>query len=203
MKSAFLRASAVALCAAPLAAHACATCGCALSSDAAMGYATSAGWRLSLEYDFINQNQLRNGRASVPASQVAAINDAGGDQEVEKGTINRYLTAGLTYSPSASWNVTALVPYIDRTHTTYGSATSDQLTPDNVSQARSNGLGDIKLIGAWQGFLPTHNPRRAAGRSSCPRAAMAGKTSTPAPRSAGPLPCSPRGPSPATPWTPA
>ena len=30
-------------------AHACASCGCTLSSDAAMGYAAEAGWRLSLE----------------------------------------------------------------------------------------------------------------------------------------------------------
>ena len=51
----------VAVC--PTAALACATCGCSLSTDAAMGYMTSPGWRVSFEFDFINQNQLRSGTA--------------------------------------------------------------------------------------------------------------------------------------------
>src|ERR1700709_2372913 len=89
----------------PSAAFACATCGCSLSSDAAMGYSTDTGWRLSLEYNFINQNQLRSGSSSISSAQVAAINDAGGDQEVEHETVNRYLTLGLSYSPSADWNL--------------------------------------------------------------------------------------------------
>lgn len=148
---------ALAFLAAPPLVHACATCGCSLSSDAAMGYSASSGWRVNLQYDFINQNQLRSGYNTIPPAQVATINSGGGDQEIEKGTINRYLTAGITYSPTADWTIAALIPYINRTHTTYGSATPDQLTPDNVSYAHSVGLGDIKLIGAWQGFLPTHN----------------------------------------------
>jgi hypothetical protein len=157
LKSAALRGSALALLAAPLAAHACATCGCALSSDAAMGYSATAGWRLSLQYDFINQSQLRYRYSPVSASQVAAINDAGGDQEVERDTVNRYITAGLSYSLNSSWSVTALVPYINRSHTTYGGATSDEINSANISGAHATGLGDIKLIGAYQGFLATHN----------------------------------------------
>ena len=163
MSPASLRYAALALAAvpavAPVTALACATCGCSLSADGAMGYSATKGWRLSLEYDFINQNQLRTGYGPIPPSQVAALNspptDAG--QEVEHGTINRYLTVGVTYSPDAVWNLTATVPYINRTHTTYGAATPDALTDDNLSGAHSNGLGDIKLIGAWQGILPTHN----------------------------------------------
>jgi hypothetical protein len=157
MNTLFARGAVLALCAAPLAAQACATCGCSLSSDAAQGYFASAGWRLSLQYDFIDQNQLRYRYAPVPPAQVAAINDGGGEQEVERGTINRYLTAGLGYSPNANWSVTALVPYISRSHTTYGAADSTGLTADNISAAHTTGLGDVKLIGAYQGFLPTHN----------------------------------------------
>ena len=44
---------------------ACATCGCTLSADAAMGYSALPGWRLSLEYDYINQDELRSGTHSV------------------------------------------------------------------------------------------------------------------------------------------
>ncbi len=141
----------------PAAAYACATCGCSLSTDAAMGYSAAPGWRISLEYSFINQNQLRNGTSAVSNLQAAAINNAGGSQEVEHETINRYFNLGISYSPNASWNFGAIIPYIDRSHTTYGNATTDQLTPDNLSGATSKGLGDIKLIGSYQGFLPTHN----------------------------------------------
>ena len=94
-----------------------------------MGYSAVAGWRASLQFDFINQNQLRSGTSSISSAQVAAINDAGGDQEVEKQTINRYITAGLSYRPNADWNFSLLLPYIDRSHTTYGAATNP-LTPD-------------------------------------------------------------------------
>ena len=135
---------------------ACATCGCSLSTDAAMGYSAEAGWRASLDYSFVNQNQLRSGTSSISPSQVAAINDAGGNQEVENQTINRYITLGLSYASSADWNYRLLVPYIDRSHTTYASA-SNPLTPDQISSANVNSLGDIKFIVSYQGVLPTHN----------------------------------------------
>lgn len=142
---------------APALAQACATCGCSLSTDAAMGYSAIPGWRISLDYTYLPQNQLRSGTASVTPAQAAAINDAGGNQEVERQTINRYINLGIYYSPNSSWNFSAIVPYVDRGHTTYGAATSDQLTPDNISGATASGLGDIKLIASYQGFLPTHN----------------------------------------------
>ncbi len=151
-------ARAFALCCAALApatAFACATCGCALSSDAATGYGASAGWRISLQFDDIDQSQLRSGTSAVSPSQVAAINDAGGKQEVEQHTINRYWTLGLGYSPSANWNFSLLLPYIDRSHTTYGTATNP-LSAQQVSGATVNGIGDLKLLAAWQGLLPTH-----------------------------------------------
>lgn len=142
---------------APVAAHACATCGCSLSTDAAMGYSAIPGWRISLDYSYIPQNQLRSGTGSVTPAQVAAINDAGGNQEVERQTINRYINLGIHYSPNSSWNFSAIVPYVERGHTTYGAVTSDQITPANISGANANGLGDIKLIASYQGILPTHN----------------------------------------------
>jgi hypothetical protein len=136
--------------------QACATCGCSLSTDAAMGYSDMPGWRASLEFDFINQDQLRSGTGSVSNSQVATINDAGGSQEVEKQTINRYVTAGLSYRPNGDWNFNLLLPYIDRSHTTYGAA-MNPLTPDKVSGASVDSLGDIRFITSFQGLLPTHN----------------------------------------------
>jgi hypothetical protein len=135
---------------------ACATCGCSLSTDAAMGYSSTSGFRVSLEYDYVNQDQLRSGSSSVSQSQVAEINNDGSDQEVENQTDNRYITLGLSYSPNANWNYRLMVPYIDRSHSTYGSA-SNPLTPDQISSADVNSLGDIKFIVSYQGLLPTHN----------------------------------------------
>jgi hypothetical protein len=140
----------------PLPAFACATCGCSLSSDAAMGYSAGTGWRITAEYNYIDQDQLRSGRSSISPSQAAAINDAGGDQEIENDTINRYLNMGVSYAPSADWNFRLLLPYIDRSHTTYGSATNP-LTQDDLSGATVTGLGDVKFIVSYQGLLPTHN----------------------------------------------
>ena len=140
----------------PLTAQACATCGCSLSTDAAMGYSAASGWRVNLQYDYINQSQLRSGTGSVSASSVAALNPAT-NQEVEHDTINRYTTLGLSYSPNSDWSLNLQIPYIDRSHSTYGAATPDQLTADNLSGATLRGLGDIKLIGSFQGLLPTHN----------------------------------------------
>ena len=111
---------------------------------------------MSLQYDYIDQDQLRSGTSSISPSRVAAINDAGGNQEVENGTVNRYTTLGLSYTPSADWNFRVLVPYVDRSHTTYGAATNP-LTPDQISGATVNSLGDVKFIASFQGILPTHN----------------------------------------------
>ncbi len=151
------------LAAAPRPAQACATCGCSLNADAAMGYSTATGWRVNLEYDFINQDQLRTGTGTIAAAQVAAINNAGGSQEVEHQTINRYLNLGINYRPSADWNLSLLVPYISRSHSTYSNATTSELAPSDLSYAQSNGLGDIKFIAGYQGILPAHNLGLQAG----------------------------------------
>ncbi|MBS0379785.1 MAG: transporter [Proteobacteria bacterium] len=124
----------------------CATCGCTLSSDAAMGYTTIPGWRFSLQYDYINQDELRSGTRAV--SSVPAGN------ELEHDTLNRYVTAGINYAPSSAWNVQLLVPYVIRSHSTYGEYDPDQPLPD-LSSSHSSSIGDLRVIGNFQGFLPS------------------------------------------------
>ncbi|MDE2394890.1 MAG: transporter [Burkholderiales bacterium] len=149
-----LFAAAAALLLIPGHSFACATCGCSLSTDAAMGFAPDSGWRLSLQYDYIDQNQLRSGGSAVSPSQVAALNpDAG--QEVENRTVNRTTTLGISYSPNADWNFKALIPYVDSGHTTYGAATNP-LSADELSGVSATGLGDVKLMVGYQGLLPNH-----------------------------------------------
>jgi hypothetical protein len=133
---------------APYGAHACATCGCALSSDAAMGYSAIAGWRLSVQYDYIPQDQLRSGTHAV-----SGVPDG---NELEHETINRYVTTGISYAPSAAWSINLLVPYVVRDHSTYGEVDSTQPLSD-LSYSHSSSLGDIRLVGSYQGFLPTNN----------------------------------------------
>ncbi|MGH8749891.1 MAG: transporter [Burkholderiales bacterium] len=140
-------------------AFACATCGCTLSSDAAMGYSAAAGWRVSLQYDYINQNQLRRGGGTVSPAQVVNDPTTG---ELEHDTINRMLTLGLSYSPNAKWNLNLQLPYLIRSHSSYTDSTSapfdnSQLDPANLSDSRRSSLGDMKFIVSYQGLLPTHN----------------------------------------------
>ena len=98
----------------------------------------------------------RHGDDIALCSGSAQHTSPGASQEVEKQTINRYFTLGLDYASSANWDFKVLVPYTDRSHTTYGAA-SNPLTPDLVSGATVSGLGDIKFITSFQGLLPTHN----------------------------------------------
>ncbi len=148
---------------APVASWACATCGCTVNSDAAMGYSTATGWRINFEYTYIDQDQLRTGTNTTgPAAPVNnPSNPALGGGEIEKQTINRYFTLGLSYRPNADWNFNVLIPYVSRDHTTYGQhqepyAPTD-IAPDQISGAHVSNLGDVKVIGNYQGLLPTHN----------------------------------------------
>lgn len=154
------------LCAAgllPGLAQACATCGCTLSTDAATGYSTASGWRINIDYTYIDQNQLRHGSGKATPEQV--VNQPSdpllGGGEIEKRTINRYINVGATYRFNADWGVTFLVPYVVRDHETYGTQlapyTPSESAPDQVSNAHVSGIGDARIIGSYQGFLPTHN----------------------------------------------
>jgi hypothetical protein len=143
-----LELAAVCLSIAPVTSWACASCGCTLNADAAMGYSAEPGWRLSLEYDYIHQDQLRSGTHAISAVPNGF--------ELEHDTLNRYLTAGVDYSPNADWNIDLRIPYVIRTHSTYGAYDSSQPLPP-LSGSRSSSLGDVKLIGSYQGFLAMHN----------------------------------------------
>ena len=147
----------------PLAAQACATCGCTLSTDAATGYTTESGWRLNFDYTFIDQDQLRHGTGNATPQQVVdqPADPSSGGGEIEKRTINRYSNLTLAYRLNADWGFSLLLPYLSRGHTTYGDQEQPyvpaQTAPDQVSGARVSGLGDLKLLASYQGFLPVHN----------------------------------------------
>jgi hypothetical protein len=113
-----------------------------------MGYSATAGWRLNVEYDYIHQDELRSGTRAV-----SSVPDG---NELERETLNRYVVTGLSYSPNPAWNFNLLVPYIERTHSTYGEFDSSQPL-QALSTSRSSSLGDMRLIGSYQGLLATNN----------------------------------------------
>ena len=125
---------------------ACASCGCILSTDwDAQGISGAPGIRFDLRYDYLNQNQYRSGSNKTSKSAV----DAQGN-EVEDKTINHYVTAGIDYSPSRDWGVNVQIPYIDRSHGTFGDGSGTGIvdtTQLNTSHTKS--IGDIKVIGRY------------------------------------------------------
>ena len=134
---------AAAIAAAPSAALACSACGCMLTSDfSSEGLFTQPGLRLDLQYTHIDQRILQSGthrldRAQIPLPQ---------DREIEQRTVNNYVTASLDYSRSADWGVTVQLPFVGRGHTTIAPGDTD------VSTSRTTDVGDVRIIGRFQGF---------------------------------------------------
>ncbi len=128
-------------------AKACGACGCTLNSDwASQGFSTRSGLHLDLRYDYFNQDQLRSGPRSVDRGSLALPNE----QEIQQRTLNRNLTLTLDYSPSADWGVAIQVPTFDRTHASLIAGD----TEPSFSQAK--GLGDVRVLGRYQGFSEDH-----------------------------------------------
>jgi len=139
----FLRLAVLALGAVP-ALQACGACGCTLHTDwAAQGMARGAGFRLDLRYDYFNQDDLREGTRSLERSTFELPND----REVQEKTLNRILTLGLDYSSGGPWGVSVSVPLVNRYHATLAPGDEDP------SFSRRQGLGDIRVLGRYQGFL--------------------------------------------------
>ena len=141
------------------AAFACASCGCTLNSDfGTQGLSNASGWSLDVRYDTLNQNQLRQGTGTTsPTAAAAAPNPTtGNNAEVEKYTNNQYLTTTLDYNNGSTWGISIAVPYINRSHSTFGvggdgnSATSAGASGGYDSNA--SGIGDVRVIGRYYGF---------------------------------------------------
>ena len=141
-------------------AMACASCGCTLSSDwENTQFSYTPGLKLDLRWDYINQNQLWSGSKSISPTAASQVIVNGSPNEVEKYTINNYLTLGIDYSMSHDWGVNVQVPYIDRKHSTLGTL-SDGFTPQpggGQYDSHTKSIGDIKVIGRYQGFTPQCN----------------------------------------------
>lgn len=88
IKSVVHAAATIELCISPLHALACASCGCSLSSNWEMLGSSSAGLRMDIRYDYLNEDQLRPGTGTISPVAASQLVNGEGSQEVEKFTRN-------------------------------------------------------------------------------------------------------------------
>ncbi len=136
---------AAALCAAifPAPALACASCGCTFTSDwLSQGLVTQPGQALTIRYDYVPQTELRSGTDNVDQTSIAFPNE----REIERRTDNHYITAAYDRQFTNDWGFGISVPYVTRPHRTIAEGT--------VAESGSNaaGVGDVKVLGRWQGL---------------------------------------------------
>lgn len=139
---------------------ACASCGCTLSTEwDNLSFTGTDGFKVDLRYDYLNQNQLRSGTDTISAVRASQRLNRGDPQEVENYTKNNYLTLGLDYAINRDWGMNLQVPYVNRSHSTLGTASDGTTAGDGGGQYKSDisELGDIKLIGRYQGFSEQYN----------------------------------------------
>jgi hypothetical protein len=130
-------------------AQACAACGCTLSKDwGTQGIGTTPGFTADLSFDYINQNQQRYGTGTASSDQINTLSAAG--QEIEDYTTTRTTTASLNYT-SDTWGASVQLPFVQRTHGTFGDTGAYPATTDYASSS-DNGFGDIRVVGRYTGF---------------------------------------------------
>ena len=135
-------------------AYACASCGCTLSTDwGSQGVSTKSGLSGDLSYSYINQNQMIYGNSKPSAALLQSLYANG--QEIETSTVTQTTTATFNYNGETG-GVSLQLPYIHRTHGTNG-VTADTTGAGadygaNYSESSASGLGDIRLIGHYNGF---------------------------------------------------
>ncbi|HEY8085692.1 MAG TPA: hypothetical protein VIE69_08845, partial [Methylophilaceae bacterium] len=156
MKFVFNRSSVLlALCLlAPVAANACSSCGCTLSSDwSAQGVSSGEGLHFDIRADYFKQNQMRHGTDAVSRTSVPA------GTEVQETTINRNLSLVVDYAFNPDWAVNVLLPVYSRTHSTFGDGSSGFAYPDPnaLNTSSSQGIGDIKLTTRYSGWSADHS----------------------------------------------
>lgn len=130
---------------------ACAACGCTLSKDwESQGISGKPGFTADLSYDYLNQNKQRYGTSAASATLINSQYAAG--QEVEAYTKTSAVSASLIYTAD-TWGVSVIIPYVSRSHGTYGSGTPGAVVDTaTLTTSSDSGIGDIRIIGRYNGF---------------------------------------------------
>lgn len=130
---------------------ACAACGCTLSKDwESQGISGKPGFTADLSYDYLNQNRQRYGSSAASTTLINSHYAAG--QEVEAYTKTSTISASLIYGAD-TWGVSVIIPYLNRSHGTYGSGTAGGVVDAaTLTTSSDSGIGDIRIIGRYNGF---------------------------------------------------
>jgi hypothetical protein len=125
------------------AAQACASCGCTLTADwLSQGLAAQPGTTFSVRYDYVPQTTLRTGSHRVDRNAITFPTD----REIERHTYNHSLTFTLDHQFANDWGVDVQLPVLTRPHSTIAEDT------DEPSHSRTSGIGDLRVVGRWQGL---------------------------------------------------
>jgi len=124
-------------------AHACASCGCTLTADwLSQGLAAQPGTTFSLRYDYVPQTTLQSGTHTIDRGAISL--PAG--REIERYTYNHSLNFTLDHQFANDFGVDVQLPVITRPHSTFAENT------DAPSHSRTHGIGDLRVVGRWQGL---------------------------------------------------
>jgi hypothetical protein len=128
---------------------ACSSCGCTLTTDwAAQGFGSvNPGFAIDLRLDYLNQTELRSGTHALDRGSLEVPND----REIQQRTRNINYSLFLDYTANANWGLNVQAPYFDRYHTTIAPGDTD------ISTSHTKSLGDVRVIGRYQGFSPDHS----------------------------------------------
>lgn len=127
----------------PAPALACSSCGCNLTSDwLSQGLVAQPGTTLGLRLDLVPQTQLRAGADAVDPAGISLP----ADREIERRSLNHYLTASIDHAFNPKWALNVQLPLVLRPHTTV--AAGDVAD----SYSRTQGLGDARVSVRFQGF---------------------------------------------------
>lgn len=102
---------------------------------------TEPGLRLSLRYEYIDQDQLRAGAKKVEPAGVPGTED-------ELRTLNRNIQVGMDYTFNPAWAVSAQVPVVQHDHRHVHNDAPPEYEIWNLAS-----LGDLRLSGRYQKAL--------------------------------------------------
>jgi hypothetical protein len=133
----------------PLVAHAgCGSAFCAANTDwASQGEWTEPGGKIDIRFEFIDQDQPKNGAEQVGIGQVPQHHD-------EVRTINRNWFAQFDYNFTPKWGISATLPFIDRDHQHIHNHQGGQIP----EQWNIRDIGDARVLGRYQFALGSAAP---------------------------------------------
>jgi len=120
-----------------------ASCGsafCSVNTDwQALGFGVQRGWRLKVQFEYLDQDQLRHGSDQVAGTETEA-------EHQELRTINRNWLATADYGIDAHWGVSVTLPYLNRDH----SHIHDPAGDAEHEAWHFSDLGDVRVQGRYQ-----------------------------------------------------